>query len=98
MRAAKSCFASEDGSSPYRSLISNSREAPNGNTCAAIPDVLELSTAENIALAPLVCQRVVQHGKRYAGGPLEVHAYLVDFNGNLLGQYPAYALQTEHNR
>ena len=50
------------------------------------------------ALASLVCRRVVQHGKRYAGGPLEVHAYLVDFNGNLLGQYPADAIQTEHRR
>jgi len=60
--------------------------------------VLELCTAENIALASLVCQRVVQHGKRYAGGPLEVHACLVDFNGNLLGQYPADAIQTEHRR
>jgi cobalt-precorrin-5B (C1)-methyltransferase len=60
--------------------------------------VLELCTAEKIALASLVCRRVVQHGKRYAGGPLEVHACLVDFNGNLLGQYPADAIQTEHRR
>src|SRR5579863_2557252 len=60
--------------------------------------VLELCTAENIALASLVCGRVVQHGKRYAGGPLEVHAYLVDFSGNLLGEYPADAIQTEQRR
>jgi cobalt-precorrin-5B (C1)-methyltransferase len=60
--------------------------------------VLELCTAENIALASLVCRKVVQHAKRYAGEPLEVHAYLVDFSGNLLGQYPADAIQTEHRQ
>ena len=83
-------LARESGAS--KSLCAEIRQA---NTAR---HVLELCTAENIALASLVCRKVVQHGKRYAGGPLEVHACLVDFNGNLLGQFPADAIQTEHRR
>jgi len=59
---------------------------------------LELCSAENIGIASQVCRRVVGHGTRHAGGKLEVKAFLVDFNGNLLGQYPADAIQTEHRR
>ena len=83
-------LARESGAS--KSLCAEIREA---NTAR---HVLELCTAENIALASLVCQRVVQHGKRYAGGPVEVRAYLLDFNGNLLGRYPEDAIETEHRR
>jgi cobalt-precorrin-5B (C1)-methyltransferase len=60
--------------------------------------VLELCTAENIALASQVCRRVVEHGARHAGGKLEVHACLVDFNGALLGEYPPQAIDSEQNR
>jgi cobalt-precorrin-5B (C1)-methyltransferase len=75
-----------------------------GELCLAIRrantarHVLELCTAENIALAALVCRKVVEHGTRHAGGQLEVHACLMDFNGNLLGDYPPHALQAEQGR
>jgi cobalt-precorrin-5B (C1)-methyltransferase len=52
--------------------------------------VLELCSAENLAIASLVCRRVVEHGARHAGGTLEVHAWLVDFDGRPLGHYPPY--------
>ncbi|HUY26868.1 MAG TPA: cobalt-precorrin-5B (C(1))-methyltransferase [Candidatus Binataceae bacterium] len=59
--------------------------------------VLELCSAENIAIASLVCRRVVEHGTRHTSGKLQVHACLVDFNGRLLGHYPPHAIQSEQN-
>ncbi|HZC46359.1 MAG TPA: cobalt-precorrin-5B (C(1))-methyltransferase, partial [Candidatus Acidoferrum sp.] len=59
--------------------------------------VLELCSAANIGIASLVCRRVVEHGKRYAGGKLEVDACLLDFDGNLLGHYPPHTIRSEHN-
>ncbi|QRO00201.1 cobalt-precorrin-5B (C(1))-methyltransferase [Archangium violaceum] len=51
--------------------------------------VLELCAANGLThITGLVCQRVVEQCTRHAGGPLEVRATLVDFNGTLLGQYP----------
>jgi cobalt-precorrin-5B (C1)-methyltransferase len=50
--------------------------------------VLELCHAHGLThLTRLVCERVVHHLSRHGGG-LDVHAYLVDFNGTLLGRYP----------
>lgn len=60
--------------------------------------VLELCLAENIAIASLVCRRVVEHGRRHAGRKLEVHACLVDFNGRLLGHHPPHAIESEQSR
>jgi cobalt-precorrin-5B (C1)-methyltransferase len=49
--------------------------------------VLELCAGHGLtAITSLVCKRVVQHGRAHAGGDLDVHAYLVDFDGRLLGQ------------
>ena len=59
---------------------------------------LELCSAENIGIASQICRRVVEHGARHAGGKLEVKAYLVDFNGVLLGMYPPRSLDSEDNR
>jgi cobalt-precorrin-5B (C1)-methyltransferase len=59
--------------------------------------VLELCAAQNIPIASIVCRKVVEHGTRHAGGTLEVHACLVDFNGSLLGHYPPHAIQSEQN-
>lgn len=51
--------------------------------------VLELCQREGLTGVPgAICRRVVEHTSRHAGGPLEVHACLVDFNGALLGRYP----------
>jgi cobalt-precorrin-5B (C1)-methyltransferase len=60
--------------------------------------VLELCSAENIGIASLVCRRVVEHGSLHAAGKLQVDAYLIDFNGGLLGHYPPHAIQSEQNR
>ncbi|CAN90396.1 cobalamin biosynthesis protein CbiD, probable [Sorangium cellulosum So ce56] len=52
--------------------------------------VLELCQREGLTGVPGgICRRVVEHTSRHAGGALEVHACLVDFNGALLGRYPA---------
>ena len=51
--------------------------------------VLELCAARGLPrITTLVCRKVVEHARRHAGGTLEVRAYLVDFSGALLGQYP----------
>jgi len=54
--------------------------------------VLEMCAAEGLTgVTTLVCQRVVEHATRHAGGAqgaLDVRAVLVDFGGGLLGQYP----------
>jgi cobalt-precorrin-5B (C1)-methyltransferase len=51
--------------------------------------VLELCQREGLgAITSLVCRRVSDHCRAHAGGALEVHARLVDFNGTLLGSWP----------
>ena len=57
--------------------------------------VLELCSAENLAIASLVCHRVVGHGTHHAGGNLEVQAWMVDFDGRPLGHYPPEAIGLE---
>ena len=62
--------------------------------------VLELCTKAGLTgITHLVCKRVVQHCTQWAarvgGGKLEVWAYLVDFNGALLGFYPPEAGKPE---
>lgn len=60
--------------------------------------VLDLCKTGPIAgLASLVCRKVVEQCARHAGGRLEVHAWLVDFNGGPLGHYPPHAIQSEGN-
>jgi len=52
--------------------------------------VLELCAKRGYArVTSLVCRRVAEHCVQYARGPLEVRAYLLDFDGALLGQHPA---------
>ncbi len=52
-------------------------------------EVLEICSATGlVGITGLICQKAVEHGTRHAGGKLELHAYLVDFEGRLLGQYP----------
>ncbi|HUH13768.1 MAG TPA: cobalt-precorrin-5B (C(1))-methyltransferase [Longimicrobiales bacterium] len=51
--------------------------------------VLEMCAAAGLThITTLVCRRVVENLTRHANAPLEVHAWLVDFNGTLLGKYP----------
>lgn len=58
--------------------------------------VLEISSSAGLlGLTSLICRRVVDHGTCHAGGGLAVHAYLVDFDGKLLGQYPPPGVVTE---
>ena len=57
--------------------------------------VLELCSAEHLAIASLVCHRVVEHGTHHAGGHLEVQAWMVDFDGRPLGHYPPEAIGLE---
>jgi len=52
-------------------------------------EVLEICSANGLTdITTLICKKAVEHGARHAGGKLAVHAYLVDFDGKLLGQYP----------
>jgi cobalt-precorrin-5B (C1)-methyltransferase len=52
--------------------------------------VLELAAGAGIVqLGAAICARVVAHLGRLAGGALEVHAVLVDFDGVVLGRCPA---------
>jgi cobalt-precorrin-5B (C1)-methyltransferase len=52
--------------------------------------VLELCQREGLtAITSLVCRRVSEHCRAHAGGGLDVHARLVDFNGTLLGSWPS---------
>jgi cobalt-precorrin-5B (C1)-methyltransferase len=54
--------------------------------------VLELAARAGIhGLCPAICSRVVRELGRHAGGALELHAVLVDFNGAVLGRCPAAA-------
>jgi cobalt-precorrin-5B (C1)-methyltransferase len=57
--------------------------------------VLELCSAEKLAIASLICRRVVEHGTHHAGGGLEIQAWMVDFDGRLLGFYPQVAAGLE---
>jgi cobalt-precorrin-5B (C1)-methyltransferase len=51
--------------------------------------VLEICKASGFGeITSVVCRKVVEHCERYAGGGLQVCAYLVEFEGSLLGQYP----------
>jgi cobalt-precorrin-5B (C1)-methyltransferase len=53
-------------------------------------EVLEISSAAGLTgITTLICKKVVENGSAHAGGKLPVQVYLVDFNGQLLGQYPA---------
>ena len=54
--------------------------------------VLELCQREGLtAITSLVCRRVSDSLRAHAGGALDVHANLVDFNGALLGRHPESA-------
>jgi cobalt-precorrin-5B (C1)-methyltransferase len=51
--------------------------------------VLELCHKTGLlSVTRLVCKRVSEHCRVHAGGTLEVHARLMDFNGTLLGSWP----------
>jgi cobalt-precorrin-5B (C1)-methyltransferase len=51
--------------------------------------VLELCKAAGYGeITSLVCRKAVEHCTRHAGGNLQVQAYLMDFEGGLLGQWP----------
>lgn len=56
--------------------------------------VLELCKSEGYGeITSLVCRRAVEHCQNYAGGNLAIQAYLMDFDGDLLGQWPAAETQ-----
>jgi cobalt-precorrin-5B (C1)-methyltransferase len=51
--------------------------------------VLELCARHGLTgVAGLICRKVVEHGLRHAGAPLELAAVLVGFSGELVGRYP----------
>lgn len=51
--------------------------------------VLELASAAGYgAITNLVCRRAVEQCEQHAAGKLAVEAYLMDFDGKLLGQWP----------
>jgi cobalt-precorrin-5B (C1)-methyltransferase len=57
-----------------------------GNTAR---HVLELCAARGlVGVTSLVCRRVAENGRAHAGGDLDVHAVLVDFDGTMLGRHP----------
>jgi cobalt-precorrin-5B (C1)-methyltransferase len=58
--------------------------------CNTARHVLELAKSEGYGeLTTVVCRRAVEHCESYAGGHLPIQAYLMDFEGELLGQWPA---------
>jgi len=58
-------------------------------------EVLEICSAAGLTgITALICKKVVEVGSAHAGGTLPVQVYLVDFNGKLLGQYPAESATT----
>jgi cobalt-precorrin-5B (C1)-methyltransferase len=74
-------FAAELGASPE--VVARIRSA---NTAR---HVLEICSQENLlGISELICRRAVEHTTRHAGAPLTVKAWLVDFDGTVLGQYP----------
>lgn len=51
--------------------------------------VLELCrTAGLVGITSRICQKVMEHCQRHAGGTLPIQVCLVDFSGALLGRYP----------
>lgn len=60
-------------------------------------EVLEICSAAGFTgITTLICKKVVEHGTRHVGGgDLQIFAYLVDFTGNLLGQYPTAEFSKE---
>jgi cobalt-precorrin-5B (C1)-methyltransferase len=51
--------------------------------------VLEVCAREGLTgITSLICQKVVEHGTRHAGGSVAIRAVLVDFNGAVLGEHP----------
>lgn len=51
--------------------------------------VLELCNSAGYGqITDLVCRRAVEHCELHAGGHLRIQAYLMDFEGELLGQWP----------
>jgi cobalt-precorrin-5B (C1)-methyltransferase len=51
--------------------------------------VLELCNERGLTgITDLICEKACFHGLAKIGGGLDLHAYLVDFNGALLGQHP----------
>jgi cobalt-precorrin-5B (C1)-methyltransferase len=58
----------------------------NSNTAR---HVLELCKSAGYGeITSLVCRRAVENCTQYAGGNLQIQAYLMDFEGALLGQWP----------
>jgi cobalt-precorrin-5B (C1)-methyltransferase len=52
--------------------------------------VLELCNERGLTgITDLICEKACFHGLAKIGGGLDVRAYLVDFSGTLLGQWPA---------
>jgi cobalt-precorrin-5B (C1)-methyltransferase len=64
------------------SLLASIRQA---NTARHVLE--QCREAGLVEITNLVCRKVVEHCTRHAGGGLEVHAYLVDFGGALLGRF-----------
>jgi cobalt-precorrin-5B (C1)-methyltransferase len=61
-------------------------EIRKANTARQALEICKASGYEE--LTSVVCRKVVEHCTRYAGSSLRVQAYLVDFEGAVLGQYP----------
>jgi cobalt-precorrin-5B (C1)-methyltransferase len=69
-----------------------------GATDALVASIRQANTARHVLelcrdaglveITNLVCRKVVEHCTRHAASALDVHAYLVDFGGALLGRYP----------
>jgi cobalt-precorrin-5B (C1)-methyltransferase len=70
----------------FQSQIRNSNTARH---------VLELCKAAGYGeITTLVCRKAVEHCMQHAGGKLPVLAYLMDFEGELLGQWPPAEQET----
>jgi len=70
----------------FQSQIRNSNTARH---------VLELCKAAGYGeITTLVCRKAVEHCMQHAGGRLPVLAYLMDFEGELLGQWPPAEQET----
>jgi cobalt-precorrin-5B (C1)-methyltransferase len=74
-------LATEVGAAP--AVVSEIRGA---NTARHVLELCQKTGA--LAVTSLVCKRVSERCRAHAGGALEVHARLVDFNGALLGSWP----------
>lgn len=77
-------------------LADIAREAGSDeDTCAEIQQATTARRALEVCaekeareIAIRLCERAVHHARRHADGPLDVYAYLVDFEGALLGRFP----------